>query len=310
MGKRQKEGKKKTSPAGKNHIRTTRTIWKLKLSSGAFIAPSFIGVMIFFIIPFIVVIYYSVLDGPISANFVFFDNYKRIVTNSAFRRAVGNTFSFSVVAVPLAVVLSLLLAIMLESRIPFRSQFRTFFLSPMMVPVASIVLIWQVLFHYNGTVNEVLAAFGAGKIDWLKSDYALVVIVILFLWKNLGYNMILFMAALASIPRDILEVARMESARPLQTFFYIKIRYLSSTLLFVTIMSLINSFKIFREVYLLTDDYPYDSIYTLQHFMNNMFKKLNYPFLSSAAILMSLVMIVIIGTLFIAESRFGRDVEG
>ena len=149
MGKKQKEGRKKTSPEEKIHIKTTRRTRKLKLSSGAFIAPSFIGVMLFFIIPFMVVIYYSVLDGPISANFVFFDNYKNIVANSAFRRAVSNTFSFSVVAVPLAVVLSLLLAIMLESKIPFRSQFRTFFLSPMMVPVASIVLIWKVLFHYN-----------------------------------------------------------------------------------------------------------------------------------------------------------------
>lgn len=311
MGKRQKERRQKSSPsAEKIHIKTTRRTRKLKLSSGAFIAPSLIGVMTFFIVPFIVVIGYSVLDGPISANFVFLDNYKNIIANSAFRRAVSNTFSFSVTAVPLAVVLSLLLAIMLESRIPFRSQFRTFFLSPMMVPVASIVLIWQVLFHYNGAVNEVLTAFGGSKIDWLKSNYALVVIVILFLWKNLGYNMILFMAALSSIPKDILEVARMESATPLQTFFYIKVRYLSSTLLFVTIMSLINSFKVFREVYLLTTDYPYDSIYTLQHFMNNKFKQLDYAFLSSAAILMSLVMIVIIGILFIAENRFGRDVEG
>lgn len=309
MGKKQKEGRRK-APSAENRIKTTRRTRKLKLSSGAFIAPSFIGVMAFFIVPFMVVIYYSVLDGPISANFVFLDNYKNIIANSAFRRAVRNTFSFSIAAVPLAVVLSLLLAIMLDSKIPFRSQFRTFFLSPMMVPVASIVLIWQVLFHYNGAVNEVLMALGGDKIDWFKSDYALVVIVILFLWKNLGYNMILFMAALASIPKDILEVAKMESASPLQTFFHIKIRYLSSTLLFVTIMSLINSFKIFREVYLLTDDYPYDSIYTLQHFMNNKFKQLDYPFLSSAAILMSLVMIVIIGILFIAENRFGKDIEG
>lgn len=176
--------------------------------------------------------------------------------------------------------------------------------------MCSIVLIWQVLFHYNGAVNDFLAVFGADKIDWLKSDYAQVVVVILFLWKNLGYNMILFMAALASIPKDILEVARLESATPLQTFFYIKIRYLSSTLLFVTIMSLINSFKVFREVYLLTGDYPYDTIYMLQHFMNNKFKSLDYQMLSAAAILMSLVMIVIIGLLFIAENRFGKDVEG
>ena len=148
-----------------------------------------------------------------------------------------------------------------------------------------------------------------------KKEYAILVglatvVVILFLWKNLGYNMILFMAALASIPKDILEVARLESATPLQTFFRIKIRYLSSTILFVTIMSLISSFKIFREVYQLTTDHPHDAIYLLQHFMNNKFKQLDYQTLSAAAILLSLVMIVIIGILFITENHFGKDVEG
>ena len=310
MGKRKKGGEPAETAPQRQHGKTTRRTRKLKVSSGAFIAPSFLGVMVFFILPFFVVIYYSLVDNPISGNFVFLDNFKSIMDNTAFRRAVRNTFSFSAVAVPLAAVLSLLLAIVLEAKLPFRSQFRTFFLSPMMVPVASIVLIWQVLFHYNGAVNEMLGVFGADKIDWLKSDYALIVVVILFLWKNLGYNMILFMAALASIPKDILEVAKLESATPLQTFFYIKIRYLSSTILFVAIMSLINSFKIFREVYLLTGDYPYDSIYTLQHFMNNKFKSLDYQALSAAAILMSLVMIVIIGILFIAENRFGKDIEG
>ncbi len=294
----------------KKHKKSTKRLRKLKLSSGLFIAPSLIGVLLFFILPFVVVIYYSMVDNPISANFVFLDNFKNVIGNAAFQTAVKNTAVFSAAAVPLAVVLSLLLAIVLESKLPFRSQFRTFFLSPMMVPVASIVLIWQVLFHYNGAVNDVIMALGGPKIDWMKSEYSIFVIVILFLWKNLGYNMILFMAALASIPKDILEVARLESATPLQTFFYIKIRYLSSTILFVTIMSLISSFKIFREIYLLTTDYPYDSIYMLQHFMNNKFKNLDYQTLSAAAIMMSLVMIVIIGTLFIVENRFGKDVEG
>ncbi len=293
-----------------NKVKTTKRTRKLKISSGAYIAPSFLGVLAFFILPFLVIIYYSLVDSPISGNFVFLDNFLHIIDNSAFRRAVRNTAVFSAISVPLAVVLSLLLAIVLEAKLPFRSQFRTFFLSPLMVPVASIVLIWQVLFHFNGAVNDVLGVFGVEKIDWLKSDYALVVTVILFLWKNLGYNMILFMAALASIPKDILEVARLESATAFKTFFYIKIRYLSSTLLFVTIMSLISSFKIFREVYLLTGDYPVDTVYTLQHFMNNKFRNLDYQTLSAAAILMSLVMIVIIGILFIAENRFGKDVEG
>lgn len=280
-----------------------------RLSAG-FMAPSVLGVLMFFVIPFIVVIYYSVVDDPINHNFVFLDNFINVIENAAFQQAAFNTLMFSSVAVPLAVILALVLAMILESKIPFRSQFRTFFLTPMMVPIASIVLIWQVLFHYNGMVNDITGLFGMGKIDWLKSDYAQVVIVVLFLWKNLGYNMILFMAALSSIPKDILEVAVLESARPWQVFIHIKIRYLSSTLLFVTIMSLINSFKIFREIFLLTREYPYPTIYMMQHFMNNTFTSLNYQKLSAAAILMSVVMVIIIGILFLAENYFGRDVEG
>ena len=105
-------------------------------------------------------------------------------------------------------------------------------------------------------------------------------------------------------------MAELESATPLQTFFYIKIRYLSSTFLFVTIMSLISSFKVFREVYLLTGDHPTDTVYLLQHLMNNAFASLDYQRLSAAAILMSLFMIVLIGILFLVEDRFGKDVEG
>lgn len=288
----------------------SKKLRKEKRSSGLFLTPSFIGVLLFFVIPFIVVIYYSMIDNPLSGEFVFLKNFQMVLKNAAFKKAAFNTLKFSAVSVPLAVILSLLLAIILERKLPFRSQFRTFFLSPMMVPVASIVLIWQVLFHYNGAVNEMLFALGGTKIDWMKSQYSQIVVVILFLWKNLGYNMILFMAALASIPKDILEVAKLESASSMQTFFYIKMRYLSSTILFVTIMSLINSFKVFREVYLLTGDRPYDTLYMMQHFMNNMFKSLDYQKLSAAAIIMAVVMVIIIGILFLVEAAYGKDVEG
>lgn len=290
--------------------KSNRQLRKGKKISWGYLFPSLAGVLLFFVLPFFVVIYYSLVDNPINREFVFLDNFVRVATNKAFQQAAFNTLKFSVVAVPLAVVLSLLLAMMLDYKIPFRSQFRTAFLSPMMVPVASIILIWQVLFHYNGIVNDFIGLFGAEKIDWLKSSHAQVVIVILFLWKNLGYNMILFMAALGSIPKDILEVAILESATPFQIFWHIKIRYLSSTILFVTIMSLINSFKVFREIYLLTGNYPYDTIYMMQHFMNNAFAQLDYQKLSAAAIMMSIVMVIIIGILFLTENYFGRDVEG
>ena len=280
------------------------------MRSLCFLSPSLIGVGVFFIVPFGVVVYYSMIDGVGSRNFVFLENFIKLFQNSAFIMAAKNTLQFSAIAVPLAVILSIVLALMLECRIPMKSQFRTFFLSPMMVPVASVVLIWQVLFNYNGTINEFLALFDIAKIDWLQSDHCQAVVIILFLWKNLGYNMILFMAGLANIPKELLEVADVEGASEWYKFFAIKLRYLSPTVLFVTILSLINSFKVFREVYLLTGDYPYEKLYMLQHFMNNTFKSLDYQKLSAAAVVMALVMVVLIALLFYAEDKFGKDVEG
>ena len=280
------------------------------LTSLCFLLPSLLGVGVFFILPFGVVVYYSMIDGVSSKNFVFLENFTRLFENAAFKMAARNTLKFSAMAVPLAVILAMVLALMLECRIPGKSQFRTFFLSPMMVPVASVVLIWQVLFNYNGTVNEFLMTFGAQRIDWLQSEHSMIVVLLLFLWKNLGYNMILFMAGLANIPKDLLEVADVSGASEAYKFFSIKLRYLSPTVLFVTILSLINSFKVFREVYLLTGDYPYESLYMLQHFMNNTFRSLDYQKLSAAAVVMALVMVVLIALLFKVEDWFGKDVEG
>lgn len=281
-----------------------------KKSTVMFLIPSLVGVAIFFVIPFGVIVYYSMVDSPIHARFVFLQNFIDVFHNSAFVQAAKNTAVFSALAVPLAIILSLFMAVVLEQNIPMKSMFRTFFLTPLMVPTASVVLIWQVFFHYNGVMNEFLLSIGAGRIDWFKSAYSQIIVLVLFLWKNLGYNMVLFLAALGQIPRNYIEVADLDGATQWQKFIYIKLRYLSPTVLFVAIMSLINSFKVFREVYLLTGDYPYDTLYMLQHFMNNTFKSLDYQKLSAAAIIMCLVMVAIIGLLFFVENRFGKDVEG
>lgn len=296
------------SSGREKHVRLARERRETRVS-WSFLMLSLTGVLVFFVLPFMVVIYYSMIDNPVRHRFVGVANYIRVFNNSAFRLASANTLKFSAVAVPLAVALSLFLAVVMEQKLPWKSRFRSFFLSPMMVPTASVIMIWQILFHYNGLVNVMLGHLGGPKIDWLKSAYAQVPVILLFLWKNLGYNMILFMAGLANIPRDQVEVARLESATEFQIFWLIKIRYLSSTILFVTIMSLINSFKVFREVYLMAGDYPYDALYMLQHFMNNTFRSLDYQKLSAAAVIMAAFMILVIGALFIAENRFGQDLE-
>ena len=282
---------------------------KGRLTSWLFLLPSLLGVAVFFVVPFGLVVDYSLVNNPVQHVYVGMDNFVRTWNNTAFRLAAFNTLRFSLTAVPLAVALSLLLAVLMEGSIPGKSFFRSFFLSPMMVPIASVILIWQVLFDYNGLVNVWITGLGLERIDWLKSAHAQLVILLLFLWKNLGYNMLLFMAGLSAIPQDQVEVARLEGASDRRIFWTIKLRYLSSTLMFVTIMSLINSFKVFREVYLLTGEYPFDALYMLQHFMNNTFLSLDYQKLSSAAIIMSAAMVIIIGILFITEDLMDRDLE-
>ncbi|EWM52796.1 carbohydrate ABC transporter permease [Ruminococcus flavefaciens] len=280
-----------------------------RIFSNVCVLPSLIGVMIFFFVPFCIVIYYSLINNPVMKEFVGLENYGKLFKNAAFMKSVKNTAFFSLVSVPLSVILSLGLAMLLERKIPGKSIFRTFFLSPLMVPTASVVLVWQVLFHNHGTINQIIEKFGGQSVDWIKSPYGQVIIICMFLWKNLGYNMILFMSALCTIPRDIIEVADLEGASSWYKFVHIKLRYLSPTILFVLILSLINSFKIFREVYLLTGNYPQDKLYMLQHFMNNTFNSLDYQKLSAAAVLFALVMIVIMAILLIAENIFGKDVE-
>ena len=280
-----------------------------RLVSLAFVSPSLLGVLIFFVLPFFVVIYYAFVNNPVLHEFVGFDNFRNLFQNQSFRLAAKNTAIFSLISVPSAVIGSLLLACMLSQRIPLRSQIRTFMLSPLMVPVASIVLIWQVVFSNNGALNDFLAHFGVEKIDWMKSEFNRYVVIQLFLWKNIGYDMILFLAALANVPTDIQEMAMLEGASSVRIFFQIKLRYIFPTILFVTILSLINSMKIFREVYLLTGKYPYDGLYLLQHFMNNTFESMDYQKLSSAALVMAAVMVLVIGLLFLVDNKLGKDVE-
>lgn len=285
-----------------------RNRWE-RFWTSLFLTPSFLGVLLFFIVPFFFVIQYSFIDNNTTQNFVGLQNFENLFSNTAFKMALKNTGIFSLTAVPLVVVIALALAVLLETNIPYKSTFRTIFLSPMIVPAASIILIWQVLFDYNGVINDISVFFGADPVEWLKSDIGYIVVVLLFLWKNIGYNMIMFMSALAAIPRGILEVAMLDGCGTVRRFFTIKLRYLSSTISYVTIMSLINSFKIFREVYLLTGDYPYDTMYTLQHFMNNTFRGYDYQKLSSAAIILCAIMIVIIGILLWVDNHVGKGIE-
>ena len=289
------------------HFRRKVTDWGV---STGFLLPSVAGVMLFFFVPFGMLIKMSFQKSATNSSFAGIDNYVKVLSNDAFREAAGNTLILSAIAVPSGVLISLILALILNSKIPARSVFRSILLTPMMIPVASIVLMWQVFFSYNGVLNGwMYQLFGSDRIDWFKDNSGQIVIIFLYLWKNLGLNIILFLSALNNIPQEVVESSVMDGAGAVKRFFAIRLYYLGPTIFFVAIMSLINSFKIFREVYLLTGDYPYDKLYTLQHFMNNKFTHLDYSQLSTGAVIMCIVMVVIVGILFIIENKLDSGTE-
>lgn len=289
------------------YFRRRVTDWGI---STGFLFPSFAGVMLFFFVPFGMLIKMSFQKSATDSSFAGIDNYSKVLSNDAFWEAVCNTLVLSAMAVPLGVLISLVLALILNSRIPGRSVFRSILLTPMMIPVASVVLMWQVFFSYNGVLNGwIFQLFGADRTDWFKDSIGQIVIIFLFLWKNMGLNIILFLSALNNIPQEVIESSVMDGAGAVKRFFYIRLYYLGPTVFFVAIMSLINSFKMFREVYLLTGNYPYDKLYTLQHFMNNKFNNLDYSQLSTGAVIMCIAMIVIVGILFVVESRLDSGTE-
>jgi multiple sugar transport system permease protein len=293
----------------------TTTIKKLKMGRSArheeivalcFLLPSLGGFLLFYLLPFLQSFGMSFLSSPINGHFVWLKNYQMLLTNQVFGKAALNTLIFTGIGVPLLMALSLALAMGLNSKLMGQRALATMFLTPLVIPVASVVLVWQVFFDNNGALNSFLANFGMERIDWLKSGWARYVIMLLFLWKNIGYNMVIFMAALAAVPTEHLESAGLDGANAFQKFRHIIWPRLLPTTFFVLIMSIINSFKVFREVYLLAGAYPHDSIYTLQHFMNNMFSSLDYQKLTSAAFIMAVVIIALVTGLFQARRGIGR----
>ncbi|MCL1873247.1 MAG: sugar ABC transporter permease [Clostridiales bacterium] len=277
---------------------------KHRIPSGfIFLLPGLLGFVIFFIWPFVVSLGYAFVDKPINGTFVGFKNFLDLFQNRAYRLGLTNILRFIAISVPLNMALSLGLALLINKIKRYKELFSLAFLAPLVIPSGSMVFFWKALFSYDGAINGFLVNVGIGKVNWLDSGLALLVMVIIFIWKNLGFNMVLYLAGLSNIPRDYYEAAQVDGARPWQAFRHITFAQLAPTSVLVLIMSIINSFKVFKEIYLITGSYPHESIYTLQHFMNNMFSSLNYPRLTTATTVLVLIVVVFTQTLLRLERR-------
>ncbi|MDR2686297.1 MAG: sugar ABC transporter permease [Oscillospiraceae bacterium] len=254
-----------------------------------FLAPSLLSVSVMVLAPFGDAVRRSFFSA-MSRQFVGFKNYAAVFRNEAFQLAAKNTAKFALVCVPLLLLFSLALAMLLGASKDSRGFYKTSFLVPIAIPVASMVLLWRVVFHENGLLNAALARAGLPPSDWLDTGSAFGVLVFTYLWKNVGYDMVLWISGLSGIDPALYESAQLDGAGWWKRFTRITLPGLAPTLFTVTVLSLLNAFKVFREAYLIAGSYPHGSIYMLQHLFNNWFVSLDVDKMCAGAVLMALVV--------------------
>ena len=243
-----------------------------------FIFPSLLGIVVFYIVPYIICLIKSLYAGQ---EFVGLKNYIQLFSNNTFLLALKNTAIFTFTAIPFLMIISFLLALFLNSFQKISSFFRSAFLIPVVVPV-----------------------IGLNKIEFFNSEFSMVMIIIIYIWKYCGFCVILFTAGLANVNHSLYESAQLDGANSFQLVTRITIPLITPTTFFVFLMEIIYSFKIFREVFALFGEYPNKNVYFLQNFINNNYYNLNYPRLSSASIIMSVMIIALMFVFFMFERRY------
>ena len=247
-----------------------------------FIVPGFIGVMIFIVLPLADVFISSFRRGG-QGSFGGLTNYSVVLDNQAFRLAAGNSLLFELVGVPLLIVVSLVVAIEVYEMKGNIVKFA--FLIPLAIPSNSLAVVWKILFAENGIVNGLITKLGGTPISFFDGRTVFRLFVGTFVFKNIGYNMLIWLAGLSAIPTEIYEAAKVDGAGRFTRILRITLPNMKRSFFIVAMLSVVNSLKIFREQYLMAGGYPDTAIYQLQHVFNNWFEKLELGKLTAGAVM-------------------------
>lgn len=273
-------------------MKSCRLLKKQNFVHISFLLPSLAGVAVFIFLPFIDSVRRSFFSS-VTNEFMGLQNYKNVFDTGAFLLAVKNTALFTAVCLPILIILSFFISFFL-CKMRFVRLIKSILLFPLAVPTAALVMIWKILFSDTGYINTVLNYAGASQIHFLTTDTAFWVLVGSYIWKNLGYTVVLWMTGMMSVSSSQLDAAKTDGASELQSLLFISLPALRPTLYTITIISFLNSFKVFREAYLVAGSYPDKSIYMLQHLFNNWFVKLELDKMAAAAVCIFAVIFVAI----------------
>jgi multiple sugar transport system permease protein len=281
-----------------------------------FAGPALLVISVFFFLPVLAALAMSLTDFDIYAladlnnlRFVGLRNYTQLLQTPLFWQALGNTLYFVVAGVPLSIAASLGAALLLHSRLTrFKGLFRTAFFAPVVTSLVAVAVIWRYLLHTRyGMINYGLGELGIAPVDWLNDpDWAMPAIILFALWKNFGYNMIIFLAGLQSIPDDLYEAAGLDGAGVWQQFRYITWPMLGPTLVMVSILSMSGYFQLFAEPYVMTQGGPVQSTVSVLYFMYEQgFKWWNLGAASAVAFVLFAIMFCVT----LLQLRVARGVD-
>lgn len=276
-------------------FRRKKIVWLLLL-------PGLAGLMLFYVVPFFGGIYFSVTDGTYENNFVGLQNYVQVLQNPMFQLGLRNTWELSLLCAPVIWLLAFILSAMLRTLKERATPFRNVLLLPYLMPSSAMLLIWTLMFDYGGVINRLVTAMGLERVLWLEGDALRFPIVLLYVWKNLGFSVVLFASALSAVHPSLYEYAALEGAGWWTQAFRITLPQILPTAFLVFVLAWVNAFKIFKEVYFIGGSYPTQQIYTLQHFMNNMFAKLDYQKVTTAAYLFAIGVMVLFALMYLSKA--------
>ena len=256
------------------------------------------GFCAMFALPFVISFVYSFSRTSGTFQFVGLENYISLFQSSAFQLACVNTVRFFAAGLIILMVFSIMMAVMMTNLFRYRVKYRSFWfalnLCPMVIPSSAIILFIQIMFERYGVVNGWLASWGMEPVDFLHGPASFWVLVVLYIWKNYSYIMVVLFAGMRQIDNEIYEAAALDGAGKGKTFFHITLPNIIPFLIFGIIMGIMGIFKSFRESFLMFGEYPHESAYMLQNFMNNNYYSLNYQRLSSASVIFFLAISVLL----------------
>lgn len=276
-----------------------------------FLLPAAVVLLVFFFIPFFQTLYFSFLDygnGIYNPTFVYWDNYKQLFTSAVFYKVMFNTFLYLFIAVPVLAIIPLFIAILINQKLRCLTLYKILIYLPVIVSIVVAAIAFKWLYAQSGILNYFLETLGINPVGWLTDTrFSLISVIIVTIWKGIGYYMMIYLAALMSVPNELYEACDIDGASFFRKHLTVTIPHIMPTIALVTTISAISAMKVFAEIYVMTKGGPLNSSKTIVYYIyERAFENLDLGYASALAVVLLIVVMIfsLINILFFEKNKY------